>query len=368
MRGLLDAARARVVTWRWGRSGSALEDPRPLLTEREWGFVPRLLNRRPSEDCRRYGLDADGSIVVAEDVEAGPSGDAVTCAVFWLEQDGGTRLLVRCQVRAPDTPVLWSLVRAQQHDGQLDRVDTWYGPPGRFMQVAETYEYADGHIAAIDKSWPSRDGSVKRERYAVVRSADHDVLRISCETLDPRGQSLDAPIVVFRRTNGPAVKAAKKHLLSALPDLVAAWIDRVAPDESCWALFVVYSESEQPDVGLSLALATGAERIALASPDNDEAIWNPADYRTFEVSPPELSRPEFAEAWGLVVSELIATDRPVRSLAVACARHLQGTVHAHPQTQTALVIPVDVELLDIDANLRAMKVTSATRRQLQART
>lgn len=308
--------------------------------------------------------------MVAEDVEEGPSGDAVTWAVFWLEQDDGTRVLVRCQVRAPDTPVLWSLIRAQQRDGRLDRVDTWYGPSGRFTQVNETYDYADGHISVIDKSWPARDGTIQRERYTVARSADHDVLRISCERREPDGQPLNTPHVVFRRTNRPAVKAAKRHVLSALPELVAAWIDRVAPDEPCWALFLAYGETEHPTVGLSLALATHTERIALVSSHNTEAIWNPADYRTFDVSPPELTQPAFADAWDLVVSEAIATDRPLRELAVACARHLrqQGTLGTHPRTQSALVIPVDVELVDLGANLRAMNVTAANRRQLEAGT
>ncbi len=370
VRDLLDAARARVVIWKWGRAESALEDPRPLLTERESGFAPRLLDRRPAQDCRRYGLDADGLIVLAEDVEAGPSGDAVTWAAFWLEQNDGTRVLVCCQVHANGTPVLWSLIRAQEHhDGRLDHVDLWYGPSGRFIQVQETYEYTDGHLSAITKSWPTRDGTIDGEHFAIARDGDHDVLRISYEKRGPDRPSPDRPLVVFRRTRTPAVKAAKRHVLSALPELVAAWIDRVAPDKPCWALFVVYAEGEHLPDGLSLALATHAERSALATPDNRDAIWNPADYSTFDVSPPELRHPEFADAWGLVVSDMAATERPVRDLAVACARQLrnESTVETHPQTKSALVVPLDVELVDIDANLRAMKVTAATRRQLEGR-
>lgn len=368
MRALLDEARSRVVSWKWGRSGSALEDPRPLLTEREWGFAPRLLDRRPAPDCRRYGLDDAGTVLVAEDVEAGPSGDVVTWAVFWLEQDDGTRVLVCCQVRAPDTPVLWSLISScEREDGELDRVDVWYGPPGRFTHVEETYTYADGHVSAVQTLWATHDGHIEGERFDVARAADHDVLRIA-RVRQRDGQLMHGPHVVFRRTIASEAKAARRRVLRVLPDLVAAWIDRVAPEEPCWALFLVYDDAASFDGGLGLALATDTERMSLASPVNDEAIWNPADYRTFEVRPPEFSRPEFADAWQAVVSELIATDRPVRELAVACARHLrhEGTAEAHPRTRSALVVPVDVELVDLDANLRAAKLTAATRRRLES--
>lgn len=367
VRALLDEARARVVRWKWGRSGSALEDPRPLLTECEWGFVPRLLDRRPAPDCRRYGLDAAGTVLLAEDVEAGRSGDTVTWVAFWLEQDDGTRVLVRCQVRAPATPVLESLVSAcEREDGQLDRVDMWVGPSGRFTYVKETYDYADGHVSAIERSWVTHDGHLEGRRFDVARSAGDDVLRITC-VRQRDGQVMGGPYVLFRRTTPTAAKAARKRVLRVLPDLVAAWIDRIAPEESCWALFLVYGDAEPLDGGLGLALATDAERKALADPDNEEAIWNPADYRTFDVRPPELNRPEFVDDWHTVVSELIATDRPVRDLAAACARHLRDarTAETHSRTRSALIVPVDVELVDLDANLRAAKLTAAARRRLE---
>jgi hypothetical protein len=149
--------------------------------------------------------------------------------------------------------------------------------------------------------------------------------------------------------------------VAELPDRIAAWVERVAPDEPGYCLAILYSADASSFVPAS-GLGTDSERrdwIDKFEPaDRRSMLWNPAEYRLFDPEPAELMRDDnLAAALELVAQESRATldQAQPRKLLTAAAKTLaQRGFEGLRKTEPFTVLAVDDELADLERCLRAL--------------
>lgn len=181
--------------------------------------------------------------------------------------------------------------------------------------------------------------------------------------------------VSWCRRSPQALKAARAVVARELPRRVAAWAARVAPQEPVYALALQFSVDD-PALPPALGLGTVAELTAWKAqhgPNLRDDAWNPAEYRIFEPTPPELTDSvELLDAFALLNQDwaLSENDREPAATLRRCARRLLADLAWAATLELAdgfAVVALPDEHDDDFSRHLAATVPAATLRSIEAR-
>jgi hypothetical protein len=182
----------------------------------------------------------------------------------------------------------------------------------------------------------------------------------------------DAGVSWYRTAPG-AAKRARALVGRELPRRIAAWASRVAPEEPVYALALLHS-IDDPTLPPALGLGTVAELERWKSEQPDrlrDYAWNPAEYRLFEPSPPELTEDAaLVDAFAVLNQQWALSEnrREPASTLRACARALLADRHwATPLTcadDFCVVVVPDEHDEQLTKHLRAT-ISATTLRSIE---
>lgn len=262
------AAEAIVVDWVWARNAS-WEHLEPFHDERHGKRPnPRRLPNAPEQksDAQLYGFDGAGRMVVSRTFGDGFGNDDVV-RHEWLRLGDRQFEYEMLGARGRYRRVLTEQRVAAHEEGRPMAVDRWSFLPhdDAYFYGRETYEYEAGRLVRV-----------------VIHANRQRELRL---TYTPDGELLaiadgnDAP--VYRRPVPGGVGRARKLLHAELPNRIAAWAQRVLPDEPVAYLAVIYGETFSQVLPPMLVLATRREIAA-------GGTWYPDEFERFDDDPEEL--------------------------------------------------------------------------------
>jgi hypothetical protein len=381
-----DEAEARVREWAWGPSGAWWERLEPFWSEQA-GERPktRRLRGKPERksDAQLYGFDETGRVVVSRQFGDGFGNDDVvrreTLRVSGLAEDvvlvyetEGARGVYRHGLGELHSPL--------HEDGELQRLDIWFKTSYAegFRWWGTAYEYEDRRIAVIrsaqrgapDKGWQHKRSG---HQLAELRVTHRSPLRLGYAE-DGQLLTITGKRVIYRRRARAATARAMRLVRDELPERIAAWVRRTAPSEPLYCLAISYAEYYNDPLPPSLGLATLRElhewRASSTGGPLHLTVFNPAEFACFDTEPAELTEDAaLLDAYQVLNQEWVSTDdeRQPRQLVVAVAKILAQRTWDELSSgpDGFAVYAVDLELTDLDRNLKAT-VPTQVRRSLSA--
>jgi hypothetical protein len=356
---LFAAAASRVTSVRWAPFRALLERPEPFAHERD-GLQPiRKTSAREPADVRRhvrYGYSDAKQIITAQRYTGSPPRIASQSA--WLDVDG-TKVFAVASGDDPEYPA--GITRLQvpryQHGVLIGLDERRLGVAG--FDSEEYYVYEDNKLVRMRARELRSDGEITID-WTVTYDPDGEIGLLSSVVHWPsRTPEL---FVDYRRPTHSTMKDSLKLVSKAIPEAVAAWLQRSAPSDPVVAVALFYSE-EIPSVTSALALLTEADRRRLAAQTHAGAdpplVWNPAEWTLVDPSPAEFSsNRELVEAGAALVAgwgpERLDAER--RQLLLSAAREIAASPPpgiAVADDRDLIVVAVDGELADLDQTLLA---------------
>ncbi len=321
------AAEGEVTDWVWA-TNAVWERLEPCWEER-YGRRPnpRRLRDAPERkaDARLYGFNAAGQMVVSREFGDGFGNDDVIRSESLRV---GERLFVYATegARGRYRHHLAELRVPTYADGVIVRLDSWwYQPHEGTFYGREDYGYQDGRLTSI------RTGT---DRQLSLTYTDYgELLTVIGEHGHP----------VYQRALRGAAARALKLLRVELPGRIAAWAQRVAPDEPVACVALQYGEWFENALPPALALATRREIQSLGA----NAAFSPVDYERFDDDPLEFRDASLQDAFEVLNQEWRSTEahEQPRRLLVAIAKTIPGL--AYP------VYAVDLHHGDLERNVPA---------------
>jgi hypothetical protein len=300
-------AEAECVVTEWVWAKNAVWERLELIWEERYGKRPnpRRLPGRPERksDAELYGFDAAGQVVVCREFGDGFGNDDVIRRET-LRVEGRVFVYVTEGARGVYRHRLAELRVPTYEDGLLVRLDSWWYLPhdGGFYDGREDYDYQEGRLTSV------RTGS---GQLSLNYAENGELLTVIADN----GET------VYRRPLKGAEARALRLLRADLPGRVAAWAQRMAPDEPVACVALQYGDWYENALPPALALATRREIETLG-----EDAFSPADYDCFDDDPKEFQDPRLADAFETLNQEWRSTEarHQPRRLLVAVAKALPG--------------------------------------------
>lgn len=349
---LLEQERGHVTRWEWASYEADWHEPSPLRLR----TFPRLA-RRPKWFGLRYGFDADGRLRVVLEVTSKATGDELTSATFWIDQDGTTWEVLAYRERlGPDAP--WVLTRLRTTrclGGRVVDVLARHLFNGADGSSTTHYTYDEDRVVEIIdvRSW--EDGRQRCETQHVEYDDDGNVLRILTSGVNEAGEHEDFG-VTYRRQVPKAGRQARQRLRARLVELARDWAHGHA-DGDAYALALVYNRDAAQHLPPGIAVGTWSRlRSNAVSGDFDPALdaWNPAEFASFDPTPsvPDTVLDDceiLNQKW-----ELVGDEEGPRKLLMQVAADLRKLDWSGVAAEASpfAIFAIDSELEDLDRNLR----------------
>jgi hypothetical protein len=339
------AADAAVVRWAWGPNFAGWERLEPLYVERvhrepaKTGELPEPEDRTTRD---LFGFDAAGWVVVARQFQNWPREGIQSETILVDGADGPVQLVMRdwgdaTELLRIDVPVF---------DGDRIASITWYRRDydRELVRHSEHYTYERDRPVRVDIDAWDDDGSRVQH---VEWDDDGEIRRIYTDSGNER-------FVGYVRPPKGGIGPIRRRVEAELIERIAAWADRSTPDEAVWALAILYDTEGNPPLPPSLGLAVDADR------DDDPLVrFNPAEWRFMDAEPEELGGGAFAEDCAVLNQHWGAArdDAAPRRLFVKVAKALRDRdwTGALRLADDFEVLPVDLELEDLERNRRALR-------------
>lgn len=373
---VLAAAEAAVVRWEWQPLASSLESPEPFGRRQIGGDPPK---RRPPSwvprdptNAVRYGWDAEGRIVLARQYtsyarEVVPERDQILTFAYNAH---GDHLTVRHWRWAGAADVRLEVQTVQRRRVEGDRLVELVVWPAdglsEYAWVRKEYTYdVSGRVVESGFQREPRPDDDDNQRAAGRFTAEYDDLGdmtvLRRQELDEHGEPTSPVTLVWERTDAAAVVDAERRIAATLPDAIRAWVARQRPASPAYCLAIVYGDTGPP----APAIGTVGELAEWGPPASEarlDMMWNPAEFALFGTDVEELETPELIEACRIVQQAWgIGSEGRWRAVAVAAAAAIEDDHLSLPRAPAFVTYATDVELADLDANLRKLKRGRARR-------
>jgi uncharacterized membrane protein YkvA (DUF1232 family) len=347
---MLRECEARVARWGFAPRDADWESPYALWEARR-GTEPRTREVSAPEEPEgwrkivQYGFDVDGDVLVARRFTVIRDVPRVSDEALWVTVDGRRTHVLRTY--PPFQDVVMSCAVPHREGEIVHSVETWTFD-GEHKQEAYTYEGGRLTHIALD------DG----EQYRVGYDHDGDVTVIWASNPE-RDEGRES--IVYRRKSPTEVAKARKEATSLLVDGVRAWARRQPVSGTVRVLVIGYdlppNDVLPPPLGLGQAddaVVTDVSR-GEAIP---ESLYSVADQEIFDPVPAELDGD--LSAFQALNQEWRSTHDPeaARRLLVKVAKRLdqEDWSGVFPMlAEDFVVVPVDLELADLEGNLRAVR-------------
>ncbi|WP_204072268.1 hypothetical protein [Planotetraspora phitsanulokensis] len=336
------AAYAEAVRWEWYDDDAF--DLRPLYYERSlWRPGRRLAERPPvSRDHVQIGFDADDRLVVL------------------LEYSGFLDGTLYYETFRTHLTGIVEEARFHVADGKPIYLHEYRFEAGRIGQALiaavagggyETYDYDGDRVTrvAVHHAARRRGAPLRPEPWTVIGAAYDGEGLSRLEISAPGGP---AQVKYERPPAGFTVESAwrtvREELLTQIPRSVRA----LAVDEPAYCVALVYEDPLDPaDVLVNVGLER--DRVRLAGDSDPEDVWSPADMA--HETPVDVRA--VAGTARLLAQEL-TLSRSDRGGELLCevARSLGAVDWSAilPITEDFVVYAVDLEMADLDRNMRAV--------------
>ncbi|MDP2711310.1 MAG: hypothetical protein Q8O56_08825 [Solirubrobacteraceae bacterium] len=362
------ACERAVVRWQWAAEHSDLHRPQPLYRERNGLRLPRLLDKPPSspQNEQRYGLDANGEIVVAREY-VGPGeyreelrvrrGETVI-GFRWMETGEPAEVnIARCVAgRMQSYVTIWPQIApaADMPHGSLVERYEWDGDRLDAIHTETVIAFAD--MPALPESAEIRASYDTAGRLVELREHSDR----GTKTLY-RAPDVGPPIAQLRRS-------VEDRLVELLPALLR---DHVVEPIYCLAL---HYQAEWP-LPPNVAIGVERDRRAWIQQIHDSemlrlTVWNPAEFSSYageSLGGRPLSEidVDLARTLDAIPENCAEAARQGRVTLNRVARRLQKLDWRSicPVSDDFVVFAVDFELVDLEDNLR-FSVPVALHRQL----
>jgi uncharacterized membrane protein YkvA (DUF1232 family) len=347
---MLRECEARVARWAFAPIDADWESPYALWEARR-GTEPRsreVSGPGEPEGWRKivqYGFDVDGSILVARRFTVIKGIPRVSDEVLWATVDGHRTHILRTY--PPFQDVIMSCAVPHREGEIVHGVETWTFD-GEHRQ--ESYTYEGGRLTHIALD----DG----ERYRVGYGEDGNLAVIwASNPEDDEGRES----VVYRRKNPGDIARARKQAVPLLCDGVRAWARRQPVSGTVRVLVIGYdlppNDVLPPPLGLGQTDDAVVAEVAAGA--HAASLFSVADQGIFDPVPEEFS--EDIDAFQRLNQEWRSTsdDAAGRRLLLTVAKRLneQDWTAVFPRiAEDFIVVPVDVELGDLERNLTELGV------------
>lgn len=351
----LAAAEAAVVRWAWFSDSwcCALE---PFVAQRNGDAPGRELRSDPdltSASAARCGFDQSNRAVVSCSYHYG--GHSVTHTVRFFEDN-------RCRELTFHRDELAAAALYEYDQDVLVRRAAMgrpgWGQDSPPKQLAEYFYRDDACLDRVRRrSWDDGYPPETRRRSAVGMTETFeydDEGRLSRITACGNLPDAQPYLVYKRRTTTSAAPNSRTALADRLAERVEDVVRQCGYDEEVWCLALHY-ERESP-VPPDIVLGAERERSEWGA---EVDLLNPAEWdaneppRRLKLDDPDLVD-TYAEAWDALSAEDGASEEMVKILNAAAKRLNRHRLGGHLNvTQDFFVYAVDLELEDLDANLRA---------------
>jgi A nuclease family of the HNH/ENDO VII superfamily with conserved AHH len=374
-----------VVRWEWQPADAALETPQPFASERVGRSPVRLRGPgwepKDQTDAVKYGWDDEGRLRVARRFTE-RFADGVACVVAddriltYRFDAAGDHLDIQ---RAPrrngvdHEEVLTLSRRTMEGDRLIGLTRFWREEPkdGSPLWLREVYELdAAGRVDAVivqrDLGTDHPDVRFGESQRRVIslratRDVAGNLISLYRQEFTEHGEAATEPTLEWQLTDAEAVRIAVQFLTEEMPAAIRAWADRAEIDAPAYCLGVLYGESWGPSLGIGTT-ADLARWGSSGSADRMERMWNPAEFRCFDPEPAELNAEAFAHAYR-VSAQTWGADTParIRKICLDAARALKNQEPPFGTAETFVVFATDLEIADLDANVRKLAQGQARR-------
>jgi hypothetical protein len=376
LQGAIDEAIEAVVRWEWQPIDMEWESPRPFSAIRLGKSPPRPRRGWTPRDLTKgvkYGWDERDRLRVAQRFTTwGP--DEV---ILWSQNiltfafsESGDHLRVNCD-RRPDGSArrdLLTIIHRIVDDGRLTGLLTSSADNGRSpLWVREEFDFdADGNVCGVTAyrnlgaQHPDvRFGAPERDivRFEATLDDLGALVRLERQERSETGAAVSDLQLLWQRTSADELRAAEETIDARLRPAVEEWVARVGPDSPAYCLAILYSDSWSPSLGIGTV-----EDLERWGRDRLDSMWNPAEFPCFDPEPTELNTPVLAEAIRVTAQQWgSATPDKIRAKCLTIAAELKDKQLDLARADNFIVYATDLELVDLDANLRKLGQTRARR-------
>jgi hypothetical protein len=330
----------------------------------------------------RYGWDGQDRLRVAERFTTWNHGEVILGTqeiLTFAFSAGGDHLSINRDRRPDGRPQtkLRSITRRIVEDGRLTGLvttsspDSFQAPP---LWVREAFEFDErglicGMTTYRDRGEDHFDVLCGEPQRSIIRwEAVHDefgaLVRLYRHEFDDTGEAVTDRRVTWQRTSADELRAAEEAIERLLPEAVKDWVARCAPAGPAYCLGILYGDTWSP----SLGIGTLDDLEAWGPPGSAgraDRLWNPAEFPCFDPEPAELNTPELAEAYRVTAQQWgSATPDKIRAKCLAAASELEIDQLSLSRADHCLIYAIDLELVDLEANLRKLGQTR-TRRAIE---